>query len=257
MTDETPLDRAHHAMAAAPDAPAPRLRWYGALAASELFLLLEREAEGDRLAPRVFDLDEGPVVLAFDRETRLTDFTGAPAPYAALSGRTLAALLAGQGLGLGVNLGTVCGELLPVAAVDWWAETLAPDPQEIALHPEALTSPDPLPRPLLAALDMLLPATAGLAACAWLAGLRHGGGQGHLLAFLDPAPGAEPALARAVAEALRFSGLDKATLDVAFFAAADPMADPLARLGLRIDLPAPEPEAPVRLTDPGAPPRLR
>jgi hypothetical protein len=57
----------------------------------------ESEAEGDTLAPRVFALEDGPVVLAFDSEDRLAEFTGAPAPYAVLPGRVIAAQLAGQG----------------------------------------------------------------------------------------------------------------------------------------------------------------
>ncbi|TCP41476.1 SseB family protein [Rhodovulum marinum] len=258
MTDTTPLDRAQAAMAAAPDDPAPRLRWYGALSAAELVLLLDHEPDGDRIAPRVFDLDDGPVVLAFDRETRLTAFTGAPAPYAALPGRALAGMLAGQGLGLGINLGTAHAELLPAAAVDWWAETLTPAPEPVQIRPEAITAPRALPDALVATLDARLADAAGLAAGAILAGLRHADGSDTLLlAVLDARPGAEPALARAIAEALRFSGLDEAALDLAFLAADHPAAARLSRLGLRIDLPDPAPETPVPLHDTDAPPRLR
>ncbi|TCO73910.1 SseB family protein [Rhodovulum euryhalinum] len=258
MTDPTPLDLAHRALAAAPDDPAPRLRWYGALAAAELVVLLEREAEEGRLAPRVFALDEGPVVLAFDRESRLTDFTGAPAPYAALPGRALAGMLAGQGLGLGVNLGTEAAELLPASAVVWWAEALAPAPEAQNLRAEAVTPPPGLSEPLLAALDSRLAGVAGLASGAWLGGLCHAdGGRGLLLAFVDARPGAEPVLARAIGEAVRFCGLAEAALDVGFVRADDPVAARLARIGLRIELPAPEPARPVPLADPDAPPRLR
>jgi len=258
MTDPTPLDLAHRAMTAAPEETAARLRYFGALSAGELFLLLEREPDDERIEPQVFDIDEGRVVLAFDREDRLTDFTGAPSPYAALPGRTLAALLAGQGLGLCVNLGTEAGELLPADAVDWWAETLATAPEEMDLRPEALSPPGDMPEMLLAALDRCLVAAAGLAQGARLAGIRYGAGEaGHLLAFLDTAPGAEAALARAVADALRFSGLEEGALDIAFFTSGDPMADTLTRVGLQIDLPAPVRETARPVADPDAPPRLR
>ncbi|TCM85712.1 SseB family protein [Rhodovulum steppense] len=257
MTDPTALDLAHRAMAAAPEDPSPRLRWYGALSASELYLLLDREPAGDRLAPRVFRLDTGPVVLAFDRATRLTDFTAEPAPYAALPGRALAELLAGQGLGLGINLGTEDGELLPPDAIDWWAGMLAPAPEPRMLAAGTPTPPPDLPAPLLAALDRCLATATGLAACACLAGLRQeDGSHGLVLAFLDPRPGAETALARAAAEALRFCGLDEAELDIAFLAADHPDAARLARIGLRIDL-APPPSPPSGQADPDAPPRLR
>lgn len=261
MSQPTPLDLAHGAMTATPDDPAPRLRYYGALAGTELFVLLEREAEDDRIiAPRVFaPEDAGPLVLAFDRETRLTDFTGAPAPYAALPGRALAPLLAGQGLGLGLNLGTDRAEILPASAIAWWADTLAaPAPEPVQLTPQALCPPAELPRDLLAALDTRLAAMAGLAQAAWLTGIRYAGqGQGLLLVLVAPVPGAEDALAQSVAEALRFSGLDEGSLDLAFRAEGDPLIARLAQIGLRIELPDLDPVTPVPLHDPDAPPRLR
>ncbi|MBN2905793.1 MAG: SseB family protein [Rhodobacteraceae bacterium] len=258
MTEPTPLDLAHQAMQATPEDVTARLRYYGALAAQELFVLLAREAEGAHIAPQVFELDEGPVVLAFDSEARLGDFTGAPAPYAALPGRALAAMLAGQGLGLGVNLGADTGELLAADAVAWWAETLAPKARQMHAQPKELTPPSGLPEALLHALDARLGAAAGLAGGAWLAGVRYrGGGQGHLLAFLDIAPGAEDSLARLVDEALRFSGIEAGALDVAFLATGDAITTRLARVGLRIELPEPQIETPLPITDPDAPPRLR
>ena len=57
------------------------------------------------LTPRCSDLEDGPIVLAFDREDRLTEFTGLPAPYAALPGRVVVEMLAESNMGLGLNLG--------------------------------------------------------------------------------------------------------------------------------------------------------
>ncbi|MFD1344812.1 SseB family protein, partial [Litorisediminicola beolgyonensis] len=75
-------------------------------------------------------------------------------------------------------------------------------------------------------------------------------------------PGAEAALARAVNEALVFSGVEAGALDVTFVADSDPLAARLARVGLRFDLPIPEepqeraaPSAPG--SDPSKPPKLR
>jgi hypothetical protein len=259
VNDETPLDRAHRASLATPGDEAARLRYFGALSSTELFLLLEREAEAERIAPRVFDLDEGRFVLAFDSESRLAGFTGAATPFAALPGRVMADLLAGQGLGLAVNPGTDSAELLPAEAVAWWAATLAPAPEERVLRPEALTRPEDVPEPVLAALDSCLAGMAGLATCAWFSGLRHADGAGGLLlAFVDARDGTEAALARAVAEALRFSGLDEAAVDVAFLGSGDPLAERLARVGLRIDLAAREEAAPrMSPRPPDLPPRLR
>ena len=72
-------------------------------------------------------------------------------------------------------------------------------------------------------------------------------------------PGAEQALAQAASEALIFSGLDAGEMDVAFFSASDEMSARLAKVGLRFDLPQPEPLAGPQAPgmDPDAPPRLR
>ena len=115
--------------------------------------------------------------------------------------------------------------------------------------------PGGLPESLLTALDAKLPLAAGRARAAYLAtAIYEDGTRAHVLAFVDPVPGAEPDLARAVSEALVFSGLDAGQLDVIFPRASQPLAASLARHGLRIELPAPEP-APA--PNPDAPPRLR
>jgi hypothetical protein len=95
----TPLDDAFTAMEAE-GTDAARLRWFDRLAASELFLLLEAEAEGDRVRPRrLRRWRTAAFICVFDREDRLSGFAGEAAPYASLSGRALSGMLAGQGLG--------------------------------------------------------------------------------------------------------------------------------------------------------------
>ena len=69
----TPLDAAHAAMETAPGDEGARLRFYERLAASELCLLLTREAEGDRIDPVVIAPEGGDCVLAFDNEARLAE----------------------------------------------------------------------------------------------------------------------------------------------------------------------------------------
>lgn len=259
----TPLDQAHAAMEAAPADDAARLRFYDRLAGSELVLMLESEPEGGRIRPAIFPVEEQRFVLVFDREERLTAFAEGPAPYAALSGRALAAMLAGQGIGLGVNLGVAPSSILIEAgSVDWLAETLATAPEEVEERPEALSPPAGLPEALLTALDARLATAEGLARMAYLVGATYAGGRrGHLMAFVDAVPGAEPALARAVGDALTFSGVEAGTLDVGFFRVSDPFAARLARVGLRFDLPqaAPSPQVAGAAPgmDPDRPPRLR
>ncbi|MGR3756613.1 MAG: SseB family protein [Tranquillimonas sp.] len=258
----TPLDRAHAAMEAAPEDARARLTFYDRLAEAELHLLLAAEAQGDALSPAVWPLETGPAVLAFDREDRLADFVEAPSPYAALSGRALAQMLAGQGLTLALNLGAPSAILLPGPAVDWLAGALRAEPPQMTRdRPQELTPPGEVPEMLLAALDAKLAAAQGLADSAYLAGaLWPDGTRGHLLVFVDARPGAEPALARAVGEALTFSGLDAASLDVTFVAISDSVAARLARVAVRIDLPRPVASAPAPAapgSDPDRPPRLR
>ncbi len=258
--DDTPLDRAVQAMAAAPEDDAARLRFHERLADAELFLLLAEEADGDHIAPQIFDTEDGRFLAAFDREDRLAAFAGGIAPYAALPGRGLAAMLAGQGVGVALNPGSPAETLVAAEALDWLVGALAPRPDRTEARPRALHPPASLPAALVSALDAKLALLAGRAEAAWLAEAEHEAGRRMpLLVFVAAPPEAEPALAQAVAEALRFSGLDEATLDVAFLAAGDPLTAALARVGLRYDLPQPPAPAVRRPPggDPDAPPILR
>ncbi len=263
MTELTPLDQAHAAMQAAPEDDAARLRFYERLADSELFLLLAREAEGDTVEPDLFDLGDARFVLVFDREDRLAQFAERIVPYAALSGRAVVSMLAGQGIGLGVNLQVAPSEILiPAEAVDWLSATLDAAPREEAARPQEFTAPSALPEEVLTAIDAKLATAAGFARNAYLAEVTYEGGQrGHILGFTGAVPGAETALATAVNEALVFSGVPAATLDVVFLSDSDPAAASLARVGLRFDIPEREvprtEERPAPGSDPDAPPILR
>ncbi|MGY3437811.1 MULTISPECIES: SseB family protein [unclassified Marinovum] len=261
MTEITVLDSAHAAMEAEAADDTARLRFYERLADSEMFLLLTREPEGDSIEPELFEVADARFVLVFDREERLAQFTGKISPYAALSGRAIAAMLTGQGIGLAVNPEVAPSSILiPPEAVDWLATTLAHGPTEAEARLEEVTPPAGLPDALLQALDAKLASATGLARFAYLAGVTYdSGAKGHILGFVGTAPGAEPALAGAVNEALTFSGIEAGALDVAFFAASDPTAAALARHGLRFDLPQPaQPLArPAPGSDPDKPPMLR
>lgn len=259
----TPLDAAFLDLQSATDDDAARLPYFERLADSELFVLLEKEAEGDRISPEVFDTEEGRFVMVFDREERLASFTGKPAPFVALSGRIIAHMLAGQGIGLGVNLGVEGSEnLLDPEAMAWLLQTLEHAPQEEQDVPAELAPPKGLPEKLLGALDRKLPSAIGLATSAHLAAVTYKSGRhGHLLAFLDAQLGAEDALANAIGEALTFSGIEAGELDVIFVRSEDAITAPLLRVAMGFDLPQPARPEPVEIAAPGSnpekPPILR
>lgn len=259
------LDAAHAAMLADPDDDFARLRYYRTLADADLCLMLADEAQGDTLTPRIFHLEDGPVVLVFDSEDRLADFSSVPVPYAVLPGRVIVERLAGQGIGLGVNLSAPEAAWLMVPlAVDWLAGVLATRPTEARGRPVAIHAPGVLEPGLAEALAFALAGAGGLAAGAVLAQVAWDGGtRGLMLAFLGADAGAHDALARAVAEALAFSGFEGGAVDLAFLAPDDPAVRNLVALGQVLALPGPPAAAPERPPlappglDPTRPPRLR
>jgi hypothetical protein len=260
MTEETGLDTAHAAMQADLEDDAARLAFYGRLADDELFLLLKEESRGETVNPEIFEVEgEGDTpdryVLLFDREDRLSAFAEGPAPYAALPGRVIAAMVAGSGIGLGVNLGVAPSSILiPGGAVDWLAQTLGPAPEEVESQVRALEPPTGLADRLITGLSAKLGAAAGLCDHAVLArAIYDDDSAGLVLAFIDAAEGSENALARAAQEAMTFSGADQ-RLDVAFFAGGEEITTRLAKVGLRFDMPEPEPEEPVTRSAPGSDP---
>ena len=257
MTD---LDIAHAAMEAAPDDDTARLRFYERLADTELFMLLGAEAADDQITPELFEIEDQRFTLVFDCEERLSQFVGRVAPYAGLPGRALAGMLAGQGIGLALNLEVAPSSMLiPAEAVDWLVATLSHAPDETEARLTEVSAPH-VPEAVVTGLDRKLAIAAGLARFAYLAAATYDDGtRGHVLAFVDAAPGAEKALASAAGEALTFSGIEAGVMDVLFVRASDPMAAHLARVGLRFDLPEPVvPEMPgAPGMDPDKPPKLR
>lgn len=265
MHEMTPLDEAHAAMAAAPEDDSARLGFYERLADCELFMMLETEAgDGDdTVTPEVFDVNGARYVLVFDREERLAAFAGRVTPYVALSGRTIARMLAEQEIGLGLNLEVAPSSiLLPDAAVRWLHRTLGNTPDEVQARVSHVYPPKGLPERLISAIDTKLATAMGLASAAYLVGVTYDtGAKGHLLGFVGAVPDAQNALAQAAAEALTFSGIEAGAMDVAFFRAADPVIEKLERAGLRFDLPQMQPPGPngpaAPGMDPDNPPKLR
>ena len=255
----TALDTAFHAMNDDPNNDALRMAWFDRLAAAELFLLLEEEPSGDRIKPRVFAVAGGDLVAAFDTEDRLTAFAG-EAAFAAMSGRSLAQMLAGGGFGVAVNLGTDAETIVDTDTIVWLASTLSKSPTTVEARPDLVLPPTNLPESLITALDAKLASAEGRATSAYLVATEfEGGRRSHLLAFIDALPEAEASLAQVVQEALTFSGLDAAEMDVGYFSASDEIAARFAQVGLRFDMPQPSAPKPLSApgSDPKTPPKLR
>ena len=262
MTETTPLDLAHAAMTEKPEDDTARLRYFGRLAETELFVLLKIEPEGDRIEPRIFETGGQNFVLAFDREERLTRFAEGPAPYAALSGRLVARLLSENGLCLALNPSVASSEiLLPAEVMSWLTETLSAPQQVTEERPVNLRPPSGLPPVFVESLSGKLALAAGYADRAILVRAEYDSGRcDHLLAIIDAIPESQPSLARAVNEALVFSGIEAGTVDVGFLNSADEIVPRLEKVGIRFDLPRAQPtvnEPSAPGTDPSKPPILR
>lgn len=253
---ETPLDRAHARMAADDEDEAARRAFFAALAGTELFVALDAPPEGDRLKPLVLEVDGAQVVLAFDTEARLADFLPGGAPYAGIPGRTLAGMLAGQGVMLGVNLDVAPSAILIDAAGIGWLSAAggsAAAARRGAL--DGLRPPANLPPGLLPVLTERLRLLEGLASRVWLAAAEDG----LVLAVEDAPAAAAPAIGQAMAEAASFAGLPDGALDVAFLASGDPVSRDLERVGIALAVPQPQAERrrpAMPGGDPRKPPRL-
>lgn len=262
MDELTELDRAHARMEANEADIAARLGFFERLADTEFFMLLEKEPDANSVIPRVFAFDGQDYVLVFDREQRLAEFVGDITPYVALSGRAIMNMLAGQEIGLGVNLDVAPSSILiPGDAVAWLLDKLAQGTEINHEQPTKLHPPTGVPELLLQALNTKLALAMGLAQSAFLVRTEYTNGRsGLLLGIIDAAEASEHALSQAVSEALVFSGLENETLDVAFFKPSESICASLAKVGLRFDIPK-VPDNQSTPTPPGMnpdqPPRLR
>lgn len=226
-----------------------RARMLSRLADTELSVALTGEPKGDRVGLHIFPLDSGPVALACDSEDRLAGFFGKPVSYAAMPGRVLAGLLQHEKAGLLVNPGFPSEMLLDAEMLHWLTDVLAATPEaaeaRLKLTSAAPATVQALAEPLAARFaDM-----SGLISGAALAGTEgEDGPAGHILLIAGAATEHQPAIAKALAEALSFLPPQPGGVDISFSDAKPP---PTA---LRFNL------EPLQATLPKkskAPPRLR
>jgi SseB protein N-terminal domain len=263
---ETAIDAAFHASQTEPDDTGLYLRLLERIMDAELFLLLADEPEQDRIDPHLLQMEEGKFILAFDRGERLAEFLDEPTPYIALPGRRLVEMIAGQDVGLALNLGVAPSEmLLPPDAVAWMADLGSGAPE---LHEARLTGiamPRNLPSGLMGALDPKLAAMAPVIDEAHLVEAEFSDGDHALLLVLFGVPvDARKDVAHAIGEAVRFSGVDHARLDVTFLDVEAPSRTQIEAVSVRIELAGLKPAgvppaAPGKEpgSDPHHPPKLR
>jgi hypothetical protein len=257
----TPIDTAHAEMEANPDNDIARMRFYERLIDAELFMLLETESDGRNINPDLFQVDDQEVALVFDREERLADFAERIVPFAALSGRSIVAMLNGKNIGLGLNL-TVSPSsiILPPDVITWISETISKEPAQAEAKLKEIFPPTLLPEGVITALDAKLATMAGFAEIAYLVEVSYETNvRATVIIFINARLGAEEAIANAISETLIFSGTEAGSLDVMFLDASNAVCAKLAKFGLRFDLPKLEikklPSAPGM--DPTKPPLLR
>jgi hypothetical protein len=254
----TELDVKYAALMSGGDAEG--MAFYRALADAELFVLLEAEAVGEVMTPRVFDLADGPVLLAFDSEERMAGFSDSVLPYAALPGRVVAGRMVGHGLSLGLNLGSGAASevIVPPEALNWLMVMLdqAP-PVALELRVAAFQAPS-VPG---AVLGTLAGALAGVARAYVVGAQYEGGRRGQMLVLTGVEIAAEGKVLRAVTEALAFSGLDASALDTVFRDEGDALLARLAGVALVLEgevAAEVEPDVPAGPgMDPGRPPILK
>lgn len=233
---QTPLDVAYLEMQEnEAQAPAFSARFLEA----ELFLLLEGEVAGDEAQPLVMDTSDGALVLVFDLEERMAAFSDTPSDYLALSGRRIARMLAGQGVGIGLNLGDAPSAMvLPVEAIEWLAEAAIGEDETVEAKPREISKPVGVPEALIVALDSKLANMGGVVGAAHLVSVRYEGGDaGHMLALVNVPEAAKAGVSEALSEALRFSGIEAGQLDLAFLAADDAHLESFERAGLGFEIP--------------------
>lgn len=213
----TPLD----ALCEAPFHELPdaaRARVLNRLADTEIVVALAAEPEGDRVELKLFDLAEGRMAVAADREDRLSAFFDAPVAYAALPGRVLAAMLAPENVTLMVNPSAPSEMLLSPETLGWLSEALSDAPDEDQVGPASLSAPSAqmiaaLAGPLATRLEDMsgLVELAALVTAEW-----PDGGRGHLIVVHGVAEARRAVLAKALAELIAFLPPLPDACDVAF-----------------------------------------
>ena len=169
------LNKAFREMSQDPENNDARLNYYGVLADTDLFLLLEQETSNEILEPKFIQLEGNNFALAFDSEENLSEFYGEAAAFAQITGRVLAKMLLEEKIGLGINLGVSEGELLlPWEIIEWFVNVLDETPNLIQTTPKKFSPVKAFPEIMFKALQEKLKPAVGLFDEIWMRRHRHG-----------------------------------------------------------------------------------
>ena len=238
------------------------LQFYNALLEAQLFLLLREETTGDVLLPQIREIESNCYVLVFDNEARLVDFCGDVAPYAAVSGRVLIEMLAGQDTGLAFNLNVSGSEtLLPQDIIEWLYEVISQSPEISNARPKRFFPLGQKMEKTLAMLHEKLAHSTSLARRFFLCGVEYDdGAHGIILAITGANIDAEPELAKLAHQAFVFVGVYDMVFDVVFLEPNDRTLAAIKKQGIQLQFlkteekPSTQGHIPGR--DPDKPPKL-
>ena len=205
-----------------------RLNYYGVLADTNLFLLLEQEPSNEILEPKFIQLEGKNFALAFDSEESLSEFYGEAAAFAEVTGRVLAKMLLEEKIGLGINLGISEGELLlPWEIIEWFVNVLDEAPNLVQTTPKKFK----------ALQEKLMPAV-GLFDEIWICAAEYNEDEtSHLICLMGVQNSAQQAIVKSINEVLSFTDIDLGNIDVAHFSYDDEVCTKIREIGIKLQFP--------------------
>ena len=216
-----------------------RLNYYGVLADTNLFLLLEQEPSNEILEPKFIQLEGKNFALAFDSEESLSEFYGEAAAFAEVTGRVLAKMLLEEKIGLGINLGVAEGELLlPWEIIEWFVNVLDAAPNLVQTTPKKFLRAKAFPEVLFKALQEKLTPAVGLFDEIWICAVEYNEDESsHLICLMGAQNSARQAIVKSINEVLSFTDIDLGNIDVAHFSYDDEVYTKIREIGIKLEFP--------------------
>ena len=216
-----------------------RLNYYGVLADTNLFLLLEQEPSNEILEPKFIQLEGKNFALAFDSEESLSEFYGEAAAFAEVTGRVLAKMLLEEKIGLGINLGVYEGELLlPWEIIEWFVNVLDEAPNLVQNTPKKFLRAEAFPEILVKALQEKLMPAVGLFDEIWICAVEYNEDEtSHLICLMGVQNSAQQAIVKSINEVLSFTNIDLGNIDVAHFSYDDEVCTKIREIGIKLEFP--------------------